>query len=175
MASGERARCPLIASHRSKKDAFAVALSCARLAVRPQEEEPPIFSRQPVTAGVKGRQAVVSHMRLLAISWAARSQPETRSLRGGTPPTEISAKLSGSGKYKSREQKNQSIDVFLARLENYRILANPTEEEVLSSMSELSGTPQRRRIGTRSINGSAGWISCPPPDAGTLPPTEIGI
>ena len=33
--------------------------------------------------------------------------------------------------------KSQSIDVFLARLEDCRVLANLTEEEVLSSLSEL--------------------------------------
>ena len=32
---------------------------------------------------------------------------------------------------------NQSIDVFLARLEDCRVLANLSEEEVLSSLSEL--------------------------------------
>ena len=33
--------------------------------------------------------------------------------------------------------KSQSIDVFLARLEDFRVLANLTEDEVLSSLSEL--------------------------------------
>ena len=33
--------------------------------------------------------------------------------------------------------KSQNIDVFLARLEDCRVLANLSEEEVLSSLSEL--------------------------------------
>ena len=33
--------------------------------------------------------------------------------------------------------KSQSIDVFLARLEDCRVLTNLTEEEALSSLSEL--------------------------------------
>ena len=33
--------------------------------------------------------------------------------------------------------KSQSIEVFLARVEDCRVLANLSEEEVLSSMSEL--------------------------------------
>ena len=60
----------------------------------------------------------------------------------------MSANLSRSGLYHSRDigqkvrkwqirfsgAKNQSIDVFLARLEDCRVLANLTEEEVLSSL-----------------------------------------
>ena len=63
----------------------------------------------------------------------------------------MSANLSRSGLYHSRDigqtvrkwqirfsgAKSQSIDVFLARLEDCRVLANRTEEEVLSSLSEL--------------------------------------
>ena len=62
-----------------------------------------------------------------------------------------SANLSRSGLYPSRDigqivrkwqirfsgTKSQSIDVFLAKLEDCRVLANLTEEEVLSSLSEL--------------------------------------
>ena len=62
-----------------------------------------------------------------------------------------SANLSRSGLYHSRDigqivrkwqirfsgAKSQSIDVFLARLEDCRVLANLTEEEVLSLLSEL--------------------------------------
>ena len=65
--------------------------------------------------------------------------------------TGMSANLSRSGLYHSRDigqivrkwkirfsgAKSQGIDVFLVRLEDCRVLANLTEEDVLPSLSEL--------------------------------------
>ena len=79
-----------------------------------------------------------------------RSSARSTSWPNGTAPG-TSANFSRSGLYHSRDigqivrkwqirfsgAKSQSIDVFLARLEDCRVLANLTEEEVLSSLSEL--------------------------------------
>ena len=72
-------------------------------------------------------------------SWPNYTTPGTSAnlSRSGLCPSRDIGQIVRKWQIRVSGAKSQSIDVFLARLEDCRVLANLAEEEVLSSLSEL--------------------------------------